>query len=116
MKDGSIFEYANLYDFFTLDPILEMESLDPANYFREDYFSEAVQYIEDASGPTEKKSFGKKILDLVKNLLRLIVKAFNAVVSFIKNLFKRKAKTVDQVLEKLRVKGAKVSSPLLFIY
>ena len=109
LKDDSIFEKAEFMESFILDPLLYAETFDPATFFKEDYISEATAIYEDATAPTQKKNVGKKILDFIKKIGELIIRALRAIGTFIKNLFKRKAKSVDQVLDKLGVPAKNVS-------
>lgn len=109
MKDNSIFEKAEFMESFILDPLMYAETFDPATFFKEDYIIEAAAIYEDATAPTAKKNVGKKILDFIKKIGELIIRALKAIGTFIKNLFKRKAKSADQVLDKLGVPTKKVS-------
>jgi hypothetical protein len=92
------------------DLILESFNLDPMNMlYGSTEFSILVESnnkefdvaVSNASKGTTKKNLLQKIWAFIKKILGLISRGVAAIIRFIKSLFKRKTKGVDQIAEEL---------------
>ena len=85
---------------FNLDPLSKLTD----DIFYSNYFENGHEFInsvltEVTSTPVQKKNVFTKLLGVIKKILAWIVKQWNRFTAFIKRLFTRKSKSVDQIVE-----------------
>lgn len=87
---------------FNLDPISNFQNEDPYKVFQEDgnIFLESV--LTEASNGTTKKNIIQKLWAFIKKVIRWIANAFSKFMVWVKGLFKRKGKPVDQILSTIK--------------
>lgn len=73
--------------------------------FYDDVIEEHQQILTEATKPVKKEGFGSRIVTVIKNILKLIVKALGRVIDLIKSIFRKNTKSADQILMELGVKG-----------
>jgi len=92
----------NIFENFNVDPLIDYPEL----YFEDTSLElyEALQ--EDAEGKadanvTPKEGVISKLIRMIKKLIGWIVKAFQKVIDFIKNLFNKEKQSMDEIAKEM---------------
>ena len=75
----------NIFENFNVDPLIDYPEL----YF-EDTSLELYEALQEDTNLTPKEGIIDKLIRMIKKLIGWIVKAFQKVIDFIKNLFTKK--------------------------
>lgn len=87
---------------FNLDPISNFENEDPYQMFHESSNVFLEEALVEASTGTTKKNIFQKIWKFIKKIFNWIGKTFAKFLGWLKGLFRRKSKPVDQVLSTIK--------------
>jgi hypothetical protein len=78
---------------------------DPEELFQEDGNEVLIEYLKEAANGATKKNIFQKIWEFIKKVFKWIGQKLAQFAKFIKNLFTRKTKPINEICEELGIKG-----------